>query len=56
MLDNPSYKESWEKKRDFYKSIGYIEGVNLFTTVDHENGSIDSTESAAIVDKLEDLI
>ena len=29
---------------------------NLFTTVDHENGSIDSTEIAAIVDKLEDLI
>lgn len=56
MLDNPAYKESWEKKRDFYKSIGYIEGVNLFTTVDHENGSIDSTEIAAIVDKLEDLI
>ena len=55
-LDNPAYKESWEKKRDFYKSIGYIEGVNLFTTVDHENGSIDSTEIAAIVDKLEDLI
>lgn len=56
MLDNPAYRESWEKKRDFYKSIGYIEGVNLFTTVDHENGSIDSTEIAAIVDKLEDLI
>lgn len=56
MLDNPAYKESWEKKQDFYKSIGYIEGVNLFTTVDHENGSIDSTEIAAIIDKLEDLI
>ena len=56
MLNNPAYKESWEKKLAFYNSIGFTEGVNLFTTVDHENGSIDSTEIADVIDKIAELI
>ena len=56
MLDNPAYKESWDKKLAFYKSIGYEEGINLFTTRDYENGSIDSTEIAKVIDKLQELI
>ena len=56
MLDNPAYKESWERKLAFYKSIGYEEGKNLFTTRDHENGSIDSTEIVKVIDKLQELI
>ena len=56
LLNNPAYRESWERKLAFYKSIGYVEGVNLFTTRDHENGSIDSLEIAEVIKKLEELI
>lgn len=50
MLDNPSYKRSWEKKLEFYNSIGFIEGENLFTTRDHDGGSIDSNEIHDVVE------
>lgn len=56
MLDNPAYKEAWEKKLQFYKSIGFVEGENLFTTKDHPNGSVDSTEMDAIIKILVELI
>lgn len=56
MLDNPAYKESWEKKLRFYKSIGFIEGENLFTTIDHENGAIDSMEIVRTINKLEEIL
>ena len=56
MLDNPSYKRAWEKKLNFYKSIGYVEGVNLFTTRDGDGGSIDSNEIKEVVDKIKDLV
>ena len=56
MLDNPAYKESWEKKLLFYKSIGFIEGENLFTTIDHENGAIDSMEIVRTINKLEEIL
>jgi hypothetical protein len=56
MLDNPAYKQAWDKKLEFYHSIGFVEGENLFTTVDHENGGFDSTEVAAIIEELENLI
>ena len=56
MLDNPAYNESWEKKLRFYKSIGFIEGENLFTTIDHENGAIDSMEIVRTINKLEEIL
>jgi len=56
MLTNPAYKESWERKLDFYHSIGFKEGENLFTTEDHENGAIDSTEVMAVIDKIKELL
>ena len=56
MLDNPAYKASWEKKKTIYKELGFIEGENLFTTRDHENGAIDSTEITAVINELEDLL
>ena len=56
LLDNPSYKASWEKKLAFYNSIGFEENVNLFTTRDHEDGSIDSTEIKEVVDKIKELV
>lgn len=56
MLSNPAYKESWDKKLAFYKSIGFEEGTNLFTTIDHENGSIDSDEIREVLETIEDLL
>ena len=56
LLDNPSYKASWNKKLAFYNSIGFFEGVNLFTTCDHEGGSIDSNEIKVVVDKIKELV
>ena len=56
LLDNPSYKASWEKKLAFYNSIGFEENVNLFTTRDHEDVSIDSTEIKEVVDKIKELV
>lgn len=56
MLSNPAYNESWKKKLAFYKSIGFEEGTNLFTTIDHENGSIDSNEIREVLQTIEDLL
>lgn len=56
MLSNPAYKESWDKKLAFYKSIGFEEGTNLFTTKDHENGSINSDEIKEVLQTIEDLL
>ena len=56
MLTVPEYKTSWEKKLKFYNSIGFIEGENLFTTHDHENGSIDTTEIMKVIDKIKNLV
>ncbi|MBP5584234.1 MAG: ATP-binding domain-containing protein, partial [Bacteroidales bacterium] len=56
MLSNPAYKESWERKLKFYHSIGFKEGENLFTTEDHENGAIDTTEVMAVIEKIKNLL
>lgn len=56
LLDNPSYRKSWERKLSFYNTIGFVEGENLFTTRDHEGGSIDSNEIKEVVDKIKELV
>ena len=56
MLDNPGYRESWERKCKFYESIGFVKGENLFITRDHEDGSIHSNEIKEVIDELKDLI
>lgn len=33
MLDREDYKKGWEKKREWYKVNGYVEGINLFTSL-----------------------
>lgn len=34
MLDREDYKKGWDKKREWYKVNGYVEGVNLFTSTE----------------------
>jgi len=56
MLHKPSYKEDWEKKRQFYMDNGMIEGENLFITMDDEYGGIDSDEIKKVIDRISKLI
>ena len=56
MLDNPAYRTSWERKLAFYESIGFVEGENLFTTRDHEDGSIHTDEIEKVIEQIEELI
>lgn len=56
MLTNPAYKEAWEKKLAFYESIGFHEGENLFTSRDHDNGSIDCDDIKRIISEIEELL
>lgn len=42
LLHKPAYRKDWEKKKLFYEKHGFVEGVNLFVTVDDEKGGIDS--------------
>ena len=56
LLNNPSYRKSWEKKLEFYNSIGFEEGKNLFTTRDHDGGSIDSQEIKDVVDTIKGIV
>jgi len=56
LLDHTQYKKAWEKKLDFYNSLGFFEGENLFTTRDHEGGRIDSNEIRDVVEKIKGLV
>jgi ATP-dependent exoDNAse (exonuclease V) alpha subunit len=50
MLDRPEYKSSWEWKKAWYASNGYVEGRNLFTT--SEEGGLDMSKIALVADEL----
>ena len=56
MLDVPAYRQAWEKKKELYKEIGFIEGENLFVTQDHENGSFYSQDVINVIEKIKELI
>ncbi len=49
MLDIPEYAAKWERKRVFYETIGYIEGVNLIVTTEK---TIDGLSIQNVLDKL----
>lgn len=55
MLGIPEYKASWERKLEFYESIGYTLGENLFTTQDHENGAIMTAEINTVINRIKEL-
>lgn len=56
MLNVPSYRESWERKHEFYKSIGYVDGETLFITKDNEDGSFDSRDVVKVIRQLQDMM
>lgn len=56
MLFRDDYRKSWEWKKDWYAKNGYIEGKNLFTTQDDDNGGLDSTKVTSVAEKIKNLI
>jgi len=56
MLHKPSYRDDWERKKQFYSENGMQEGENLFITKDDEHGAIDSDEIRKVVDAISKLL
>jgi ATP-dependent exoDNAse (exonuclease V) alpha subunit len=52
MLMNPSYREDWEWKRQWYLDNGYIEGETLFTTQDDERGGLDANAIQELAEEI----
>lgn len=58
MLQRPSYRRQWERKRAWYASHGilpYTDGGRsngVVTTQDGDDGSISSADIETVVDKL----
>jgi len=59
MLEDPGYRLRWEQKRDWYHKQGILDWVHgggtsgiLVVTQEDENGAIDSSEIARIINKL----
>lgn len=56
MLHRESYRQSWEEKKKFYEADGFIEGDNLFTTVDDERGTVDINVVKQTIEKVKALL
>ena len=51
MLGNERYSKKWNEKKEIYKRHDIVEGENLIVSKDALNGSIDSAEIKALIDK-----
>lgn len=51
MLGNERYRKRWEEKKEVYKKHGIEEGDNLIVSRDALNGSIDSAEIKALIER-----
>jgi len=49
MLSVPSYKEAWDRKRQWYEDNGYLD--QIITSEDGTDGSIDAAEIERIARK-----
>jgi len=49
MLSVPSYREAWERKRQWYEHNGYLD--KIITSEDGADGSIDASEIENIARK-----
>jgi ATP-dependent exoDNAse (exonuclease V) alpha subunit len=56
MLHKPSYRDDWEKKKQFYSENGMKQGENLFITKDDEHGAIDSDEIRKVLDAISKIL
>ena len=56
MLTRDDYRQSWERKRTWYRQNGFVEGVSLFTTRDDEKGGLDSENVRGVAEQIEELL
>jgi ATP-dependent exoDNAse (exonuclease V) alpha subunit len=56
MLTRDDYRQSWERKLDWYLQNGFVEGANLFTTRDDEKGGLDSEDVSRVAEQIKDLL
>lgn len=56
MLGVPEYKESWQRKLKAYESMGYVKDETLFTTKDHDDGSIDTNEVIQVINRIKKIM
>ena len=43
LLHDPEYRRRWDQKREAYRKLGIVEGLNLIVTRDGPDGSLDLT-------------
>ena len=51
MLGNEKYVKKWNEKKEVYKRHNIVEGENLIVSKDALNGSIDSAEIKALIER-----
>lgn len=56
MLTRDDYRQSWERKQDWYLQNGFVEGASLFTTRDDEKGGLDSEDVRKVAEQIKDLL
>ena len=55
MLDRPDYRSAWERKKAWYEENGYAEGIDLFTTADHD-GALDSAQIVRVAEQVREAL
>jgi len=56
MLDRESYRRSWEWKKTWYESNGFVEGKNLFTSTEDPEAGLDAKALEITAKRIKDLI
>lgn len=56
MLSQADYRQSWERKKDWYLRNGLLEGKNLFTSSETETGGLDSEVVERVAKQIKTLL
>ena len=56
MMSRPDYRKGWEWKIDWYSKNGFIEGQNLFTTKESDDGGLKSSDIKAVIEHIKRLV
>lgn len=56
MLSRPTYRRSWERKKEWYRQKGFEEGDRLFVTYDDDRGGLDASEVKRVARQIQERI
>jgi hypothetical protein len=56
MMSRPDYRRGWEWKKDWYTKNSFIEGQNLFTTQETDDGGLNSIDIKAVIEQIKRLV